>query len=47
MLVKPVIKAQRAHRNYSCEASILASVLPTEENILLFKNVDLSFDSAV
>ena len=33
--------------NYSCEAFILASVPPTEENTLLFENVDLSFDLAV
>ena len=32
---------------YSCEASIWASVPPTEENMLLFKNVYLSFDTAV
>ena len=46
-MVRPVTKLYKAHRNYLCEASISASVPPSEENILLFKNVDLSFESAV
>ena len=41
------MKFKRADRNYFCEASIWASVPPTEDNILLLENVDLSFDSAV